>query len=272
MPQWTLEIDFDIFKDVAAEMAAIVTAAGPEMFPNYSQEAETISENAEILYKGYLLGKSLPNGKMLRKPAKDAAEGVIRKAAGMLQWDMMNTTDEAKRIEEGTPPFDMKTVLPKSKKARMSKNGDLYLIIPFRHGTPTAKYLNAMPKSIHKVAKQLAYSYHLGTVGTRISATGHEVPVFGYQWGDKLTKQQIASLGMDEKAQKRYQGMYRFGPAKHSNFITFRTMSQRSAGWIKPAVPGFFPMQQAIEVSMVDGMPKLAAAVQADFMAMIAPK
>lgn len=272
MPNWTLEIDYSAFKDVASEIAAVAAMAGPELFQNYTAEAETVSENAEVLYKGYLLGKPLPNGKSIRKPSKEAAEGVLRRAAGQLQWDLLNTTDEAKRIEEGTPPWDMKADLPKFKKSRMAKDGTLYLIVPFRHGNPRATGLNPMPQAVYKMARQLAYSYQLGTVGTRLSGTGHLVPKFGYQWGDKVSAKQLAGAGLTEAQQRRYQGMYRFNGPKHSTFITFRTMSQKSQGWIKPATPGFFPLQTAIQVAMEQGMPKLGEAVQQDFVAMIGLK
>lgn len=270
MPNWTLQIDYSVFQDLASELAAVVVAAGPEMFPNYTAEAEAVSENAEVLYKGYLLGKPLPNGKNIRRAAKEAAEGVARKAAGMLQWDLMNTTDEAKRIEEGAPPWDMKADLPKFKKARRAKDGTVYLIVPFRVGTPgTTTMGTPMPKAVHKLAKQLAYSYQLGTVGTRPNAAGMPVPKFGYQWGDKITQQQLANAGLTEAQQRRYQGLYRFNGPRQSEFVLFRTMSQKSQGWIKPATPGFFPLQMAIQVAMDDGLPRLGEAVQLDFIAMV---
>jgi hypothetical protein len=268
MPSWTLEIDFDVFAEALPLLEALAGTIGVESFPRYAAAAETISENAEILYKDYLLGKTLPSGKAVRNPAKEAAEGVVRKAAGVLQWDLMNTDDSAKGIEEGTDAFDMKSVLPKSKKARMGKGG-LYLIIPFRHGTPSAKYISPMPQSVYKMAKQLAYSYHLGTVGSRKSAaTGAIVPVFGYQWGDKL-KAGLAPKMKPEHKTDIYAGMYRFNGPKQSEFITFRTMSQSSSGWIKKATPGLFPLQTAIQVSMTEGIPALGAAFQEDFLDML---
>jgi hypothetical protein len=266
---WTLEIDFSVFSEMGDQIAAVVASAGPELFPRYSEAAETVSENAEILYKSYLQGNPLPNGKQLQKPAKSAAEGVQRRAAGALLWDIVNTDETAKEIEEGKPPFDMKTLLPTAKKARMSKDGTLYLIIPFRSGTPTAKYLNAMPHAVYKIAKQMTFSQNLGTVGTRMSATGHEVPKFGYKWGDKVSKQQLAAAGLSEEAQRRYSNMYRFNGPGQTTYITFRTMSQKSTGWIKKAVPGLFPLQTALQVAFDQGKDELAKAVQADFIAML---
>lgn len=270
MPNWTLEIDFDAFKDVASEFAALVAVVGPEAFPYYAAEAESISENAEILYKGYLLGKPLPNGKSVRKPAKEAAEGVVRKAAGVLQWDLINTAKQAESIEAGTPEWDMKLGLPGYKKARRAKDGTLYLVVPFRHGNPKAVTLNPMPNSVYKLAKQLSYSYHLGTVGTRVSASGHTVPVFGYAWGGKLPEGLVPKMKEHHKTDIFAQ-MYRFNGPKHTNYITFRTMSQKSdpKSWIRPATPGLFPLKTAIQVAMEEGMANLSAAVQADFMVML---
>jgi hypothetical protein len=184
----------------------------------------------------------------------------------MLMWDLQNDAKEAEGIENGAPEFDMKSILPTSKKARQAKDGSLYLIIPFRHGIPGSRS-NPMPKAIHKLAKQLSYSQNLGSSGSRLSATGHMVPKFDYHWADRLTKAHLS--GMSEKDQKRYANLYRFGSTKHSQFLTFRTMSQKSKGWIRKATPGLYPLQTAIQVSMSDGQSRLEAALQADFVAML---
>jgi hypothetical protein len=269
MPSWTLEIDYAVLGEIEPVLSQLFASIGVDSFPRYAEAAETISENAEQLYKGYLLGKPMQNGQTVKSPSKEAAEGVARRAAGQLQWDLMNTVDEAKRIEEGAPAFDMKSVLPTSKKARMSKEGFLYLIIPFRHGNPNATSLQPMPKAIYKIAKQLSYSYQLGTIGSRKSAaTGAKVPVFGYQWGDKLQAGLAPKKSPGHKGDI-YAGMYRFNGPKQSEFITFRTMSQKSTGWIKKATPGYYPLQQALQVAMNEGKPSLAAAIQEDFAAML---
>lgn len=267
---WTLEIDIDALKATAQHVAAMTSALGPEDFPYYFEESEAVSEHAEQLYVGYLMGKPMPNGKAISNPAKNAAEGVMRKASGMLQWDLINTSNDAQNIEEGTPERDMKAGLPYYKKTRQAKDGTLYLIVPFRHGNPSAKYLQPMPKHVYKLAKQLEYSQHLGVVGSRISATGHKVPVFGYKWKGSLPEG-LAPKAKPHHVTDLYAGMYRMNKAKHTEYITFRTMSQKSVGWVKKATPGFYPMQTAIQTAMDEGMAGLSAALQADLVNMLTP-
>lgn len=265
---WTLEVDFNVMKEVSQEVAAIVSQLGPDDFPLYAQEAEQVSARAEQLYKDYLLGHDMPNGKALKNPAVQAASGVHRKASGVLQWDLINTSPDAKSIEEGTPEKDMKLGLPYYKKSRMAKDGALYLIVPFRHGNPKAKYLQPMPKHVYKMAKQLEYSQHLGVVGSRLSASGHQVPVFGYKWKGSLPEG-LAPKAKEHHVTDLYAGMYRMNKAKHTEYITFRTMSQKSVGWIKPAQPGYYPMETAINAAMEEGMPWLSQAFQADLINLI---
>jgi len=69
----------------------------------------------------------------------------------------------AKALEDGYSSFDLKKALQTSQKVRMSKEGKLYLIIPFRHGIPGTKSFRAMPKDVYENAP----------IGTRVvDATG----------------------------------------------------------------------------------------------------
>lgn len=151
-------------------------------------------------------------------------------------------------IETGRPARDMKAVLPTAKRARAAKDGTKYLIIPFRHQVPGATAIGqAMPSHIYGNAKKLSASYVL-PMGTkkpkqRLSATGHIVPQQSYQWGERLP------AGLMPKAKPHhvtdiYANMVRFntssGKSKSSSYMTFRTMSEKSTGWIVPAKPGLY--------------------------------
>lgn len=152
----------------------------------------------------------------------------------------------AEQIETGRPPYDLKKMLQTSNKTRMSKAGKKYLIIPFRHNVAS------MPKEVRIAAKQLAPSRVTG-MGTRVSATGVTVPQAKYAWGGRL------KAGAAPGMLRKHAGMVRFDISTpkmaRSSYLTFRVMSETSAGWIIPAQPG-----QHIVKGVVDKLRPMAEA------------
>ncbi|MCK7579806.1 MAG: hypothetical protein MZV65_31705 [Chromatiales bacterium] len=67
------------------------------------------------------------------------------------------------------------------------------------------------------------------------------------------------------KAQ-RMAGMVRFdNPGeKHSQYLTFRVMSEDSQGWIRPAQPGKFPAKAAVDTYRPLAEQAFKAALQKD--------
>lgn len=180
----------------------------------------------------------------------------------------------AQAIETGRPAKDLKLVLRTARKARAVKSGkhagQKYLIIPFRHNTPTASGVGAhakqMPPAIYARAKALNATritqfgderpYKLRALGiryfpslagsilppnTRLSATGHIVAQHTYAWGERLPSG-LAPKAKPHHVTDLYAGMVRMdtssGRQKSSAYLTFRTMGEWSAGWIVPAKPG----------------------------------
>jgi hypothetical protein len=148
----------------------------------------------------------------------------------------------ASAIEEGTPPRDMKPGLLSGPKARRGKNGSIYTIVPFRHGTPTAKTLPAMPREIYREARQMAHSQ---ITGHRIEKNAFGVPVTRntYRWGERLGatltgwRARIAPEGQEyTHTTSIYSGMVRMGSPRHSTFMTFRVVSTNSPSnsWWSP--------------------------------------
>lgn len=152
----------------------------------------------------------------------------------------------ASMIENGFEGGDMRTWMLKSPKAKTSKDGTKWLVVPFRHGTPGANGSSSaagsgtlhvgsrMPPAIHRAAAKLA-----GTV-SRLDAAGK----MKTQWGAKLHE---GSKGVNETAHKLlttkqqpwhalsvYQGMVRKAQPDHSKkgsqtsgYTTFRVISSR---------------------------------------------
>jgi hypothetical protein len=148
----------------------------------------------------------------------------------------------AEAIEQGSPPRDMKPGLLAGPKARRAKDGSVYTIVPFRHGTPGSITLPAMPKEIYQQAKRFAHSR---ITGSRMEQNAHGVPVRRntYKWGDRLgqTEQGWRSRIKPEGHEYThttsiFSGMVRMGSPKHSTFMTFRVVSSKSPSnsWWSP--------------------------------------
>lgn len=172
-------------------------------------------------------------------------------STGPLEAVVKSDYELAEAIESGRPARDLKLNIGRSRKARANKKGVKYLIIPFRHNTPTASGEGAhapqMPPAIYKLAKSLAPSRVLAPgskkPAIRLSATGFTVPQHSYDWGGRLPAGLVPKKS-DKHKTDIYAGMVRFatssGKSKSSSYLTFRVMSEDSSGWVIPAKPGLY--------------------------------
>ncbi len=141
-----------------------------------------------------------------------------------------------KMLENGFPSFDMKLGFSNSQYVKYSKKGTWYLVIPFRHMTPSrtgaAPKWNTMPKDIyHKVLKN-----------SPLFGTEKDYPA-GVSWTGYQHKNGI------------YEGMTRTPRVGGgSTYSTFRTVSQNSAfdSWIHPGYSGVHAVNQL--VNQVSGL------------------
>ena len=158
---------------------------------------------------------------------------------------IINSAPHASYIEEGTQPHDMKRALFTSPKVKISKKGKRYLIIPFRHGTPSAgsheggvganrAMLQTMPKSIYAQAKAMALGQQLR--GTK--DYGRRTQIAQRNPKD-LSQLQIRKNPYTWKS-GQYEGMtkVRSHPtAGGHHYMTFRIMHEDSQGWWHPGTP-----------------------------------
>lgn len=158
----------------------------------------------------------------------------------------------ARQIEEGRPAYDMKAILQTSVRTKISKDGRRYLTIPIRHGTP-GHGVNAPPmtKAIYKHSERLSLSSITGE-GMRQNAHGRLVPQNKYQWGGRLP------AGLSPKLQPQHRtdptaGMIR-APIEDgkSQYLTMRTMTESSSGWIQKAKPGLFILRNVAAYTQAD--------------------
>ncbi len=154
---------------------------------------------------------------------------------------VINTAPNADVVENGSAPYDMKRMLYTSPKARMSKDGKRYMIIPFRHGTPGTKSMAAMPKSIYKQAKSLAVSRRTSARQITNPVTGKKVTRNTYNWGGRLRQSDVEAAGAAKvNMQPHYKSSIYAGMVKMANdtggsqYMTFRVMHQDSTGWQHP--------------------------------------
>ena len=142
----------------------------------------------------------------------------------------------AEEIETGRPRKDLKRMLDTSPKARLTKDGRRYLVIPFRHNVDTLE-----AAGVYKDAKALTESRvkskHLipSRIGLHDIKTKSPwlVPSRRYQWGEHLQSD-------DQKLNHMYRFNTSAGKGKSSAYLTFRVMMEGSPGWIIQPRPGLF--------------------------------
>lgn len=272
MSEFFLTIPGGFMQMLQAEIMALAFQV-PDEFKNLGHMVGVTAYDAAELYDGYLKGHDIPGYGALKRPAQLKGK-VICRPLNALSWDIGHEDGNARFIEEGTPERDMKLSLATAPKARAAKDGSKYLIIPFRHGSngegKGTRGFAPMPKAVYKLAKAMSFSHHLGQNGTRLSATGHNVPLYAYQWGDSL-KAGMAAKSKPWHVTDLYDGMYRFKDAgtkgkKSAGYITFRVMSQKSdaRAWIRPAQPGLHPLDTAMKEAWDANVPFLEAALWED--------
>jgi hypothetical protein len=180
------------------------------------------------------------------------AASVVVEKIGPLSARISSDYQYAAEIETGRPAYDLKAMLRTSHKTRMGKKG-LYLIIPFRH------MVKGMTPTVRKAAKALSPSMITGT-GTRVSASGHTVAQHKYLWGERLKAGSVKGM------LRRQVGMVRFDVSTpgvpYSNYITFRTMSGSSSGWIIAPRAGLNLLQKVADTLRPVAEAKFAAAVK----------
>lgn len=225
-----------------SELLGANSATVQAIFPQVSAAVQMVAEEAAFRWKSAVMKARLWSGE--KGPYVDS-----------IKWAMVNafeaevTTDYqlAGPIETGRPARDLKLMLQTSNKARVvqsgPKKGQRYLIIPFRHNTPTDSGQGAlapqMPSHVYALARNLAPSVVLppGSVkpATRVSANGSVVPQHSYKWGGRLPAGLTPKLKQSHHSDI-HAGMVRMdtssGKSKSSAYLTFRIMGEWSSGWV----------------------------------------
>ena len=156
--------------------------------------------------------------------ANSIATGNVIVRGGSVTQRILAATQIASDLEDGKGPWDMKPMLLNGPKARVSKKGIRYNIIPFRHGTSANYSPNStappMPKGIYQQARELKASVRQGNAmkwGGRLPATGKpgQNPTTGYQHKHDIHEGMV-------RIEKTYQ------KTTQSKYLTFRVVSDKS--------------------------------------------
>ena len=155
---------------------------------------------------------------------------------------VLGTTDrQALPIEVGSPDIDLHAVLDYSQKARMSKAGHKYLLVPFRHATTAP---GGSGGSRFQTSSNVIPPRVLALMRTRqsslIARAKRSEPSVNYpgklvhrniykRQGEPLTAGDMARAGTTDR---NLLGMIRTGTKRHSSYLTIRTLTQANPnGW-----------------------------------------
>jgi hypothetical protein len=230
--------------------------------PRLKAAVESVGAAAQHRWMEYAGGKPLPNGAVIHSRTGKYLQSIQRASEGDFATRVFSDAPYSEMIENGTPARDLKRMLDTSMKVRVAKDGSRYLIIPFRWGTPgtTGFGRNVMPQAVHELWKSGSMEASRVTgMGVRPSGTGafdvrtrqaFMVPARRYRWGDRLSRRDLNEVGVFGEQAKRMSGMVQMrnpggqGGSRHSQYLTFRVMSERSSGWLAPAIPGRHPARE----------------------------
>lgn len=203
-------------------------------------------------WKSYAMGAPIPGGgKRLKKPTGAYAKSIKVRTLTPFNREVYSDSPVAKYLEDGTKEYDMKKTHPFGKRGRVvkktrkdkngkviSKEGDAYIIIPFRHGTPgSLSYVN-IPERIFQQIRQaikndeiMLSSIKKGARIKKPNYKGELIPRARYSWGTRIYGTGMPNLeGMTimDNSTKKY---------SRSSYLTFRIISVNSPAskWIQKA-------------------------------------
>lgn len=259
------DLKFSISFDLGAQLD-MLKVVNKEVFPLLNQAVRAVTAQTAYNWTEAVYAAKLWSGE------KDAyVKSISWKMTGDFSGEVVSTYKYAEEIENGRPARDLKKMLNTSLKVRVNSKGARFLYIPFRHNTPGNDALaSSMPPSVYDIAKNLEASMVTGQT-TRVSGLNAmdistkqflTVPQNTYSWGQRLPAGLSKKLKPHHKSDP-HAGMYRFetstpGGAKSSAYLTFRTMSEKSKGWIVPPKDGL----KIVEGVVNDMKPKANLAFQ----------
>ena len=154
-------------------------------------------------------------------PSGNYVDSIVVSQLGPTSYEVICSAPYASALDTGFSEFDMKSKI-RTGKHGFTKSGSAYRIVPFRHGTPGTVTMPPMPKVVFNAVKnneeiplEFAGSVFSGLV--RTTELGGVGRVFTQQSGRT---------------------------ARHTQYFTFRTLSESGEGWVHPGVKAFDLVEQ----------------------------
>lgn len=261
MPSYSVRVAIGFPAGIERAVAMAMDDAAA-IFPNQVRAIQELAEAGHKRWLAYASGaEALPGGGRIRSWSGRYLRSIQLEQTGEHDYSIYSDDPKARVIEEGASAWDLHDILYTSHKVRRSKRGNLYLIIPFRHGTPDTVVVgeysgNEMPQNVYERMREKAKSY---IVGQRTEPSVHDPKVSVarnvYDWGGRLTLAELEAMGYDphDRKTQRLAGMVRMDTSTEhrssSLYLTFRTLSENNpAGtWLIPERPGRYPAKAVAE-------------------------
>lgn len=235
------------------QMLTGVVGDAERLFPNQARAVQALAVGAQRRWLEYATGKRpLPSGRVLQARSGAYASSIKIHEAGHLKYVIYSEDPRADIIENGASAWDMHKILATSDKVRVTKDGRKYLVIPFRHKTHGGLGV-VMPQQAEGwwLTRDRASSVVSGHYTERsVNNPDTRVTRNTYIWGDRMTRQDVAGMGLDPMAEGRnLVGMVRFQNEtdRAGQYMTFRVMVEHGRGWRMPQRPGEYPARAAYQ-------------------------
>lgn len=191
--------------------------------------------------------------------------------AGFIQVviDIVNTARHASVVEDGHAAFHLPSKIDwtRSASVKVAADGTRYITVPFRHAAPrTGEGITPgaesrmMPREVYNQARKLSFSTRQNA-GRQFGPTGQFIAADKYNWGGRMKRtaevgaayrHPMGGLRSERRGESsvigagenpawktsKFAGMVRMGAPRHSVYMTFRILTEKSTGWNIPAQAG----------------------------------
>lgn len=169
-------------------------------------------------------------------------------------------------VEQGLEPFDMKPGFRDSEHRHQKKDGGWYLTVPFRFANPEALaessiFANVMPGKVYEIAKKTLADR---SQSLKVSQLPDEFRIKGIR-PEAFNKNTNQVFKAYEHKTSIYEGMKNTGGERHSQYMTFRRVSDLSdpMAWIHTGIEPRHLMEKTLEQFPID---TIIARVKEDFL------
>lgn len=225
----------NLLNEIRAQLSLFAGKNGGDIAPGMKRAVSMSAKIIQDTWRNWALGKSVEGAADIRRANSRLASSINTKMHGVFDAEIGTDSPYMRRIQSGSPEYDMKKTYPYGKKSRVSKKGRPYLIIPFTWHTPNAKggarahgsMANTIPENLLGVVRKMRRSRTTGETHIEKNARGEDIARAEYDWGERLNAEGNAG------------GLVVMNSSRHTAYTTFRVISADSpaSSWIRKEVP-----------------------------------